>query len=84
MTRWRDGHMRKRWCAAGLLRAGSDLRRIRGRSAMRTLPRALGSLVREQQAGSKQQVASECQLEPPPISITVATISARLEQKLWN
>ena len=57
VTRWRDGDMRKRWCAAGLLRAESKFRRIKGRRAMPTLLKALESLVREQRAGSKQRVA---------------------------
>src|SRR4029077_8667054 len=54
VTRWRDGDMRKRWCAAGLLRAESKFRRIKGRRAMPTLLKALESRVREQRAGSKQ------------------------------
>jgi putative transposase len=57
VTRWRDGDMRKRWCAAGLLRAESKFRQVKGRRAMPTLLKALDSLVREQRAGSKQQVA---------------------------
>ena len=31
MTRWRDGDMRQRWCAAGLLRAEAKFRRAKGR-----------------------------------------------------
>jgi hypothetical protein len=57
VTRWRDGGMRKRWCAAGLLRAESKFRRLRSYRAMPTLLKALESLVREQRAGSKQRVA---------------------------
>ena len=57
VTRWRDGDMRKRWCAAGLLRAESKFRRLKGCRAMPTLLKALESLVREQRAGSKQRVA---------------------------
>jgi transposase-like protein len=57
VTRWRDGEMRKRWCAAGLLRAESKFRRVKGRRAMPTLLKALESLVREQRSGSKQRVA---------------------------
>ena len=57
VTRWRDGDMRKRWCAAGLLRAEAKFRRVKGRRAMPTLLKALESLVREQRAGSKQDVA---------------------------
>jgi len=57
VTQWRDGDMRKRWCAAGLLRAESKFRRIKGRRAMPTLLKALESLVREQPSGTKQRVA---------------------------
>jgi putative transposase len=57
VTRWRDGDMRKRWCAAGLLRAESKFRRVKGRRAMPALLKALESLVRELRTGSKQQVA---------------------------
>jgi len=56
-TRWRDGDMRKRWCAAGLLRAEAKFRRLTGRHAMPTLLKALESLVRERRGGSKQDVA---------------------------
>jgi hypothetical protein len=52
--------MRKRWCAAGLLRAESKFRRVRGCRAMPTLLKALETLVREQRAGSKQRVACRC------------------------
>src|SRR5271157_3338483 len=47
VTRWRDGDMRKCWCAAGLLRAEPKFRRVRGCRAMPTLLKALESLVRE-------------------------------------
>jgi putative transposase len=57
VTRWRDGDMRKRWCAAGLLQAEAKFRRVKGHGTMPTLLKALESLVREQRAGSKQHVA---------------------------
>jgi putative transposase len=57
VTRWRDGDMRKRWCAAGLLRAEAKFRRVKGRRAMPTFLKALESLVHELRTGSKQQVA---------------------------
>ena len=57
VTRWRDGDMRKRWCAAGLLRAEAKFRRLKGRRAMPTLLKALESLVRGQRARGKQRVA---------------------------
>ena len=57
VTRWRDGDMRKRWCAAGLLRAEAKFRRVKGHRALPTLLKALDSLVREQRAGSNRDVA---------------------------
>jgi putative transposase len=57
VTRWRDGDMRKRWCAAGLLRAESKFRRIKGHRAMPTFLKALESLARGQPAGSERDVA---------------------------
>ena len=41
VTRWRDGDMRRRWCVAGLLRAESQFRRVKGHRAMTTLLKAL-------------------------------------------
>jgi transposase-like protein len=41
VTRWRDGDMRRRWCVAGLLRAESKFRRVKGHRALPTLIRAL-------------------------------------------
>ncbi len=57
VTRWRDGDMAKHWCAAGLLRAKAKFCRVKGRLAMPTLLKVLESLLREQPAGSKQNVA---------------------------
>jgi putative transposase len=47
VTRWRDGNMRKRWCTAGLLRAESKFRRVKGHRAMPILLKALESLVQD-------------------------------------
>ena len=30
VTRWREGNMRQRWCAAGLLQAEKKFRRLKG------------------------------------------------------
>jgi putative transposase len=57
VTRWRDGDMRQRWCAAGLLRAEAKFRRVKGRREMPAFLKALDSLVNELRAGSKQNVA---------------------------
>jgi putative transposase len=57
VTRWRDGDMRRRWCVAGLLRAESKFRRVKGHRHMPTLLNALESLVRERGAGNGREVA---------------------------
>jgi hypothetical protein len=46
VTRWRDGDMRRRWCAAGLLRAEAKFRRVKGHRAMPALLKALEAVVR--------------------------------------
>jgi hypothetical protein len=57
VTRWRDGDMRRRWCVAGLLRAESKFRRVKGHRALPTLLKALESLVGERGAGNGREVA---------------------------
>ena len=37
VTRWRDGEMRLRWSVAGLLRAESEFRRVKGHRGMGSL-----------------------------------------------
>ncbi|MFZ5506542.1 MAG: IS256 family transposase, partial [Pseudomonadota bacterium] len=41
VKRWRDGDMRQRWCAAGLIRAEEGFRRVRGHKHMPLLVEAL-------------------------------------------
>jgi transposase-like protein len=41
VTRWQDGDMRRRWCVAGLSRAESKFRRVKGHRAMTALPKDL-------------------------------------------
>ncbi len=57
VTRWREGDMRRRWCVAGLLRAESKFRRLKGHRAMPILIKALEVLTRGQPAGSERDVA---------------------------
>jgi transposase-like protein len=57
VTRWRDGDMRRRWCVAGLLRAESKFRRIKGHRAMLLLIKALEVMTRGQPPGSDRDVA---------------------------
>jgi transposase-like protein len=57
VTRWRDGDMRRRWCVAGLLRAESKFRRIKGHREMGTLLKALEVVVRGAPTGKDQDAA---------------------------
>ena len=57
VTRWRDGDMRRRWCVAGLLRAESKFRRLKGHREMPTLLRALEAIVRGEPTGRERHVA---------------------------
>jgi hypothetical protein len=57
VTRWREGDMRRRWCAAGLLRAEEKFRRVKGHRAMPALLKALEALVRGQASGIGRDVA---------------------------
>jgi len=57
VTRWRDGDMRRRWCVAGLLRAESKFRRVKGHRALPTLMRALEESTRPRPSGIEHGVA---------------------------
>jgi putative transposase len=41
VKRWRDGQMALRWCAAGMLEAGTQFRRVNGHLHLRALRAAL-------------------------------------------
>jgi hypothetical protein len=57
VTRWRDGDMRLRWCVAGLLRAESKFRRVKGHRGMGSLLKALERLIRGKPSGEARDVA---------------------------
>jgi transposase-like protein len=57
VTRWRDGDMRRRWCVAGLLRAESKFRRLKGHRGMPSLIKALEDAVRREATGTEREVA---------------------------
>ncbi len=57
VTHWRDGDMRRRWCVAGLLRAESKFRRVKGHRAIPALLKALEADVGKQEAGNGRDVA---------------------------
>jgi len=41
VKRWRDGHMAQRWCAAGMIEAGKQFRRVNGHLHLASLRAAL-------------------------------------------
>jgi transposase-like protein len=57
VTRWRDGDMRLRWCVAGLLRAESKFRRVKGHRGMGSLLQALERLIHGGRSGGARDVA---------------------------
>jgi hypothetical protein len=59
VTRWRDGDMRRRWCVAGLLRAESKFRRLKGHRGMPTLLKALEHAVRGAATGTTTHEAED-------------------------
>jgi hypothetical protein len=58
VTRWCDGDMRRRWwCVAGLLRAESKFRRVKGHRDMTTLLKVLEGSARSGPTGTGRGVA---------------------------
>lgn len=57
VRRWREGNMRHRWCAAGLLRAESKFRRVKGYREIPSLITKLERAVSEKSFDSNSQVA---------------------------
>ena len=54
---WREGDMRQRWCVAGLLRAESKFRRVKGYRHMSLLLKALDRLVLEKGLDENRKIA---------------------------
>jgi len=54
---WREGDMRQRWCIAGLMRAESKFRRVKGHRHMTQLLKALDRLVLEKGLDDKRKIA---------------------------
>src|SRR5215218_4558967 len=44
VKRWRDGQMALRWCAAGMIEAGKQFRRVNGHLHLRSLRDTLGKV----------------------------------------
>lgn len=57
VKRWRDGDMRQRWCAAGLLRAESKFRRVKGHRQLGELKKALEQAVEGKEVDQRTGVA---------------------------
>jgi len=57
VKRWREGDMRLRWCAAGLLRAEKKFRRVKGYREIPSLITKLDSLVSEKSLDRNSDVA---------------------------
>ena len=57
VKRWREGDMRQRWCAAGLLRAESKFRRVRGHRHLGELKKALEQAVEGKELDQRAGVA---------------------------
>ena len=52
VTRWRDGTMALRWCAAGMREAGKQFRRVNGHLHLKTLRAALDRHIATQNVGT--------------------------------
>ena len=55
VKRWRDGQMALRWCAAGMLEASAQFRRVNGHLHLPTLRAAL-----ERHVAAEQSVGADC------------------------
>jgi len=54
VKRWRDGQMALRWCAAGMLEAANQFRRVNGHMHLPALPAALERHVTERTLGTNR------------------------------
>jgi len=54
---WREGDMRQRWCVAGLLRAESKFRRVKGYRHMSHLLKALDRIVLRKELDENRRIA---------------------------
>jgi putative transposase len=54
---WREGDMRQRWCVAGMMRAESKFRRVKGYRHMSQLLKALDRLVLGKDLDEKRKIA---------------------------
>lgn len=57
VKRWREGDMRQRWCVAGLMRAESKFRRVKGYRHLPQLLKALDRLVRGKEIDDQRKIA---------------------------
>lgn len=54
VKRWRDGQMALRWCAAGMVQAGTQFRRVNGHLHLRSLRTALQRQVAANNAAANE------------------------------
>ncbi len=59
VKRWRDGQMALRWCAAGMVEASKQFRRVNGHLHLATLRAALERHVDEQTVGADRHDENE-------------------------
>jgi transposase-like protein len=57
VKRWREGDMRQRWCVAGLMRAESKFRRVKGYRHLSQLLQALDRLVLGKEIDDRRKIA---------------------------
>ena len=58
VTRWRDGTMALRWCAAGMLEAGKQFRRVNGHLYLPALRIALDHTIATDVTPTKEDAAA--------------------------
>ena len=68
VKRWRDGEMRRRWCAAGMLEAEKSFRRVRGYKQMPALVAQLRAHATRVAHNEPDTVTPPCNTEHNPIA----------------
>lgn len=68
VKRWRDGEMRRRWCAAGMLEAEKSFRRVRGYKQMPALVAQLRAHAARIAENESDTVTPPCDTEHNPIA----------------
>jgi hypothetical protein len=66
VKRWRGGQMALRWCAAGMVEAGKQFRRVNGHMHLRSLRDTLEKLTQSVDAAAQWQRRSRLMVTGPP------------------